>query len=82
MNPVTVIALCSLVISVLTTVIMLFGQRRTATTDYVAQLEAKVKALENELAKCEERVKVLENTNGSLLKENIELLRQIARERA
>jgi len=78
-NPVTAIALCSLVISVLTTIIMLFGQRRSATTDYVSQLETRIEALSEELERAESRIKALEEHNGSLMRENIELLRQIAR---
>jgi Tfp pilus assembly protein PilN len=79
MNPVSIIALCSLGVSVLTTIFMLFGQRRTATTDYVAQLETRIEALEKELTAADSRIKSLEEHNGSLMRENIELLRQIAR---
>lgn len=82
MNPVTVIALCSLGISVLTTIIMLFGQRHTVKTTYVAQLEGRIEDLNRELEKCKARVAELESRNGSLMEENIALLRQIARHNA
>ena len=79
MNPTTAIALASLIIAVLSTIIMLFGQRRTATATFVSGLETRIASLEGELERAEERIKVLEDHNGVLLRENIELLRQIAR---
>lgn len=79
MNPVTIIALCSLGVSVLTTIFMLMGQRHTATTDYVASLETRIESLEGQLKEANDRIKDLERHNGDLMKENIELLRQIAK---
>ncbi len=79
MNAVTLIALASLGISVITTVIMLMGQRHTATTDYVAGLEKRIESLEGQLETAQVRIKDLEEHNGNLMRENIELLRQIAK---
>ena len=79
MNPVTAIALCSLLMSVVTTVIMLFGQRHTVKTTYVVQLEKRIETLEDELTAANARIKTLEDHNGNLIQENIALLRQIAK---
>jgi peptidoglycan hydrolase CwlO-like protein len=79
MNPASVIALCSIGISVISTVIMLAGQRHTASTDYVAQLEKRIENLQRELQAAEDRIQSLEDKNGALLSENIELMRKLAR---
>lgn len=82
MNPVNVIALCALGVSVITMIFMLMGQRHTVKTSYVAGLETRIASLERELKEADERIKELERHNGDLMRENIELLRQIARNHA
>lgn len=78
LNPYNVIALCALGISMLTVIIMVFGQRKSADSDYVEQLEKRVERLEREAEAYERRIHDLEVQNGALMKENIELLRQLA----
>jgi uncharacterized membrane protein (DUF106 family) len=82
MEPNVIIALSSLLVSIVTVIFMLFGQKHTVKTDYVAELERRIKSLEDELEKAEGRIKTLEEHNGSLMRENIELLRQIAKNHA
>ena len=82
MEPNVVIALSSLLVSIVTVIFMLFGQRHTVKTDYVAELERRIEGLEEELKQAEGRIKTLEDHNGSLMRENIELLRQIAKNHA
>jgi peptidoglycan hydrolase CwlO-like protein len=75
----TIIALFALVVSIATFIFMLRGQAQTATQSYVHELENKVKNLQAELREAENRITVLENQNGALRKENIELLRRLAK---
>jgi low affinity Fe/Cu permease len=79
MNPYSIIALCSFGISIITMILMLRGQQHTVTTDYVGQLEKRIETLERELELEKNRVKALEDKNTDLLKENIELLRRLAK---
>jgi hypothetical protein len=79
MNTSSIIAIAALVIALLTFVVMQIGQRKSASTDYVSELEERIKALEKALADANEHIRQLEMTNGSLLKENMMLLRKIAR---
>jgi len=60
-------------------IFLISGHKHTTRTDFVAQLETRVEALERELADCRVHIKNLEDLNGNLMKENIELLRKIAR---
>lgn len=73
------IALFSAIISLGTFVWMIVGQRHEVKIDYVSQLEHRIEELEKELTNAEARLKDLENKNSSLLRENIELMRRLAR---
>lgn len=77
-NPVTMIALASMVISLVSCGWMIWGHRQTATKDYVAELEKKIEALHEELELAEARIGHLEEENTRQLRENIELLRRLA----
>ena len=78
MNPYSVIALCSLGISILTFIAMLIGQRHTAATDFVQELEGRIERLEADLEIAERKIHDLEAQNGTLIRENLELLRKLA----
>lgn len=71
LNPVTMIALASMIISLVSCFYMMFGQRKTASTEYVRQLEKRV-------SDDEARIKTLEIEVVRLTRENIELLRRLA----
>ena len=79
MNPVTIIALTSLLISVLMFISTEFTRRRTASSTYVDQLEKRVASLEKELETAKQHIHELESANATQLKENIALLRELAR---
>jgi cell division protein FtsB len=79
MNPYTIISLGSLLVSVITAIMVLFGHQHTTKTDFISALETRVEALERELKEAKEHINELEKHNGVLMKENIELLRKIAR---
>ena len=73
------IAIFSTLISLGTFVWMIVGQRHDVKVDYLSQLEHRIAELEKELSVAERRIEDLENKNSSLLKENIELMRRLAR---
>lgn len=77
-NPVTMIALASMMISLVSCGWMIWGHRQSATKDYVAELEKKIEALQEELESAEARIGHLEEENTRQLRENIELLRRLA----
>jgi peptidoglycan hydrolase CwlO-like protein len=77
MNPNTIIALGALFVSVITTILMLMGQRHTASTDYVKQLEDQIDNLARELREAEEKIQVLEDQVALLLKEKMTLLEKL-----
>lgn len=79
MNPYLLISLGSLLVSIVTMIFLIYGHRHNRQTDLVSQLETRVAALERELSDCKKHIKTLEEHNGNLMKENIELLRKIAR---
>ncbi len=79
MNPYTLISLGSLLVSIVTALMVLFGHKHVTKTDFISALETRVEALERELKDCKEHIAKLESQNGQLIKENIELLRKIAR---
>jgi len=73
------IALFSALISLATLVWMIVGQRHEVKVDYVSQLEHRIDELEKELVSARNRLQDLENQNSNLLRENIELMRRLAR---
>ncbi len=77
MNENSIIALCSLGISVLTFLFMLWKQRNTVTTDYVSELEAKVADLRKELETAERRIEICEERNKNQQDEIIILYRKL-----
>jgi short subunit fatty acids transporter len=70
-NPVTMIATASMIISLVSCFWMMLGQRKSASTEYVRQIEKRLKDTEAE-------VKILKNEVAQLTRENIELLRRLA----
>lgn len=70
MDAVTVIALTAIVLSALTFIATQFGSKRTATADYVSQLEHRVETLEKEL-------NLQRLRNIELEAENLRLMRKI-----
>ncbi len=78
MNLFDLIAIGSLLVSILTFIFMQIGLRHTIKTDYVSELETKLQTLRDEVTKGHTQIDKLTERCEFLMKENLVLLRQIA----
>jgi hypothetical protein len=78
MEPHSWIAISSLLISVITALFMIRGQKQDAKKDYAEELEARIAELEREIERHERRVEMLESQVKLLTAEKIALLAKLA----